>query len=78
MAEGCAAVTGELGVAVIGRGPATANDLHGAIYANRTGSKVLVISGEAPVRSGNPTAPVPDYKGFAAAAEVRSRLRSRS
>ena len=45
MAEGFAAATGKLGVAIIGRGPATANAMHGAAYAQRTGSRVLVIFG---------------------------------
>ena len=45
MAEGFAAATGELGIAIIGRGPATANALHGAMYAHRTGSRVLLIFG---------------------------------
>ncbi len=45
MAEGYSAGTGKLGVAIIGRGPATANGLHGAAYAQRTGSKVLLIFG---------------------------------
>src|SRR5438445_9048228 len=41
MAEGYAYATGELGVALIGRGPATANGLHAAVAASRMGSKVL-------------------------------------
>ena len=45
MAEGYAAATGRLGIAIIGRGPATTNALHGAVYANRTGSRVLLIFG---------------------------------
>ena len=45
MAEGYAAATGRLGVAIIGRGPATANALHGSVYASRTGSRVLLIYG---------------------------------
>ena len=45
MAEGYSASTGKLGVAIIGRGPATANGMHGAAYAQRTGSKVLLIFG---------------------------------
>jgi thiamine pyrophosphate-dependent acetolactate synthase large subunit-like protein len=49
MAEGYAYATDGLGIVVIGRGPATANGLHAATYANRTGSKVLIIYGEAPV-----------------------------
>src|SRR6516165_10724853 len=47
MADGYAYGSGRLGVAVIGRGPALANGLHGAIYAHRTGSPVLLIYGEA-------------------------------
>lgn len=45
MAEGFAAATGEIGIAIIGRGPATANALHGAMYAHRSGSRVLLIFG---------------------------------
>jgi acetolactate synthase I/II/III large subunit len=53
MAEGYAAATGQLGIAIIGRGPATANSLHGSVYANRTGSRVLIIYGTI----GSPQAP---------------------
>lgn len=67
MAEGYAAATGGLGVAVIGRGPATANGLHAAVYASRTGSQVLIISGDAPVAGGNFNGLGPDYKAFNAA-----------
>jgi acetolactate synthase I/II/III large subunit len=49
MAEGFAAATGKLGVAIIGRGPATANAMHGIAFANRTGSRVLVIFGASAV-----------------------------
>jgi thiamine pyrophosphate-dependent acetolactate synthase large subunit-like protein len=45
MAEGFAAATGQLGIAIIGRGPATANALHASVYASRTGSRVLLIYG---------------------------------
>ncbi len=48
MAEGYAAATGMLGIAVLGRGPATANSLHGATYACRTGSRVLLVYGHGP------------------------------
>src|SRR4029078_4697950 len=47
MAEGYSYATGKLGVAVIGRGPATANGLHAATYASRTGSRVPIITGDA-------------------------------
>src|SRR5215216_4608196 len=52
MAEGFAYGTGGLGVAVIGRGPATANGLHAITSASRTGSRVLIISGDAAVPGG--------------------------
>ena len=68
MAEGYAYSTGELGVALIGRGPATANGLHAAVAASRMGSKVLVIYGEAAVGSGAVNGIGPDYKGFDAQA----------
>ena len=45
MAEGYAGATGTLGIVIIGRVPATANALHGAMYAHRAGSRVLLIFG---------------------------------
>jgi len=63
MAEGHAYATGRLSIALIGRGPATANGLHAAVAASRMGSPVLVIYGEAPV-GGGPNAGGPDYKAF--------------
>jgi thiamine pyrophosphate-dependent acetolactate synthase large subunit-like protein len=68
MAEGYAYATGELGVAVIGRGPATANGLHAAVAASRMGSRVLVIYGDAAVGGGDGNGIGPDYKGFNAQA----------
>jgi len=68
MAEGYAYSTGELGVALIGRGPATANGLHAAVAASRMGSKVLVIYGDAAVASGSVNTIGPDYKGLNAQA----------
>jgi thiamine pyrophosphate-dependent acetolactate synthase large subunit-like protein len=47
MAEGYAVSTGRLGVAVLGRGPATANALHASAYACRGNSRVLLVFGEA-------------------------------
>ena len=64
MAEGFAYATDSLGVAVIGRGPATANGLHAATYASRTGSRMLIIYGEAAVPTGAANSLGPDYKGF--------------
>ena len=79
MAEGYAAASGRLGVAVIGRGPAAANALHGATYAKRTGSRVLLIFGEAAyaapaVRALGPDAKAFDTQGALRAAGIRSFL----
>jgi thiamine pyrophosphate-dependent acetolactate synthase large subunit-like protein len=79
MAEGFSYATGQLGVAVIGRGPATANGLHASTYASRSGSKVLIISGDAAVPSGGANGIGPDYKAFnatgvLAAAGIRTFL----
>src|SRR5215831_9664482 len=63
MADGYAYASGQLGVAVVGRGPALANGVHGAVYASRTGSPVLLIYGEAPTGY-RPNALGPDYKAF--------------
>ena len=64
MAEGYASTSGRLGIAVVGRGPATANGMHAAVYANRTGSPVLIIYGDAPVPGGHINTLGPDYKDF--------------
>ena len=64
MAEGYASATGSLGIAVIGRGPATANGLHAAVYAARTGSRVLIIYGDAAFGTSSTNALGPDYKAF--------------
>jgi len=63
MADGYAYASGQLGVAVVGRGPALANGVHGAVYASRTGSPVLLIYGEAPTGHRS-NALGPDYKAF--------------
>jgi acetolactate synthase I/II/III large subunit len=68
MAEGFASATGALGVAIIGRGPATANALHGTMYAHRTGSRVLLIFGASPTGS----AGGPDAKEFNAAGVMQA------
>jgi acetolactate synthase-1/2/3 large subunit len=77
MAEGYSYATGKLGVAVIGRGPATANGLHASTYASRSGSRVLIISGDAATSSGQANGIGPDYKalnaqGVLSAAGVKS------
>ena len=71
MAEGYAYTTGRIGVAVVGRGPALANGLHGAVYASRTGSPVLLIYGEA-ATSGRPNGLGPDYKAIDGVGVLRS------
>ena len=63
-ADGYAAATGRTGIALIGRGPATANGLHGSVFAARGGNRVLIIYGEAPVTNGAINTLGPDYKGF--------------
>ena len=64
MAEGYAAATGRLGVAIIGRGPATANAMHGAAYAQRTGSRVLIIFGASSIAHRASGGAEPDTKEF--------------
>ena len=64
MAEGYASATGALGIAVVGRGPATANGLHAAVYAARAGSRVLIIYGDAAFGAQSTNALGPDYKAF--------------
>ncbi len=62
-AEGYAAATGRLGVAIIGRGPAAANGMHGIVAVSRVGTPVLVIMGEDDPKPA-PNAVGPDYKGY--------------
>ncbi|MCH9671667.1 MAG: thiamine pyrophosphate-binding protein [Gammaproteobacteria bacterium] len=64
MAEGYSYTTGRLGVALVGRGPATANGLHGSVYALRTGSSVLIMYGEASIGTPKNLPVGPDYKAF--------------
>jgi thiamine pyrophosphate-dependent acetolactate synthase large subunit-like protein len=64
MAEGYAAATGKLGIAILGRGPATANALHGAVYAQRSGSKVLLVFGFTSMSSRVVDGLGPDGKAF--------------
>src|SRR5215467_7006020 len=60
-----------IGVAVVGRGPALANGLHGAVYASRTGSPVLLIYGEA-ATGARPNGLGPDYKAIDGVGVLRS------
>jgi len=71
-AAGYAAATGKLGVALIGRGPAMANAVHGILSAAKSGMPVLVISGDAPLGRGVVNALGPDLKSFPAATVVRA------
>ena len=64
MAEGYAFATGRLGIAIIGRGPATANGLHAAVAASRMGSRLLIIYGDQAQPTGAVNPMGPDYKGF--------------
>lgn len=73
MAEGYAASSGKLGIAIIGRGPATANAMHGAVYAQRSGSRVLMIFGAPPISVGvSPDGLGPDGKALDAAALMQA------
>lgn len=71
-AMGYAAATGKLGVALIGRGPAMANAMHGTLSAAKSGLPVLIISGDAPLARGALNALGPDLKSFPAATVVRA------
>src|SRR4051812_6546859 len=64
MAEGYATSSGRLGVALIGGGPATANGLHGTVYARKTGSRVLLMVGAPPDVPANPNGFGPDTKSM--------------
>ena len=72
MAEGFATAGGELTVALIGRGPATANGLHAAVLASRTGAPLLIIYGDQPVPGPALNGLGPDYKGFDGAGVLRA------
>ena len=72
MAAGYAAASGKLGVALIGRGPAMANAMHGTISAAKSGLPVLIISGDAPLARGAVNPLGPDLKAFPAATVVRA------
>lgn len=68
MAEGYASATGKLAIVILGRGPATANGLHGIVYARKSGAPVLVIVGASADGVPNPNAMGPDNKLLDAAA----------
>ncbi|OED49004.1 hypothetical protein AB838_08555 [Rhodobacteraceae bacterium (ex Bugula neritina AB1)] len=62
MADGFAAATGKVGVALVGRGPAFANGFNGLTYAKVTANPVLVMYGDAPANAGQANVSGPDYK----------------
>ena len=65
MAEGYATATGRLGIAILGRGPATANAANGALFALRSGARVLLIFGAPSTSVGAaPNALGPDTKAL--------------
>ena len=72
MAAGYAAASGKLGVALIGRGAAMANGMHGSMSSSRTGMPVLIISGDLPLARGVSNALGPDLKNFPAAMVLRT------
>ena len=72
MAEGYAAATRGLGIAILGRGPATANALHGATYALRSGSRVLLVFGYPSIAPASPDAYGPDTKAFDSVGVLRA------
>jgi acetolactate synthase-1/2/3 large subunit len=72
MAEGYASASGRLGVAIVGRGPATANALNGALFAERSGARVLLIMGATPVARPSINSLGPDGKRFDADAVLKA------
>lgn len=64
MAEGYASASGKLGIVILGRGPATANGMHGMGYARRAGTPVLMIMGADPVGPRPANGVGPDRKSF--------------
>jgi thiamine pyrophosphate-dependent acetolactate synthase large subunit-like protein len=72
MAEGYATSSGRLGVVCIGRGPATANGLHGTVYARKTGTPVLMLLGAGRDAPPDPNGFGPDTKALDAVAVLRA------
>jgi thiamine pyrophosphate-dependent acetolactate synthase large subunit-like protein len=72
MAEGYASASGCIGVAIVGRGPATANALNGALFAERSGARVLLIMGATPVARPSINSLGPDGKRFDADAVLKA------
>lgn len=72
MAEGYASATGRLGIVLLGRGPATANGLHGIVYARKAGSRVLVLLGAGHDAPPDPNGFGPDTKALDQVALLRA------
>ena len=72
MAEGYATSSARLGVVCIGRGPATANGLHGTVYARKTGTPVLMLLGAGRDTPPEPNAFGPDTKALDSVAVLRA------
>ena len=72
MAEGYATSSGRLGVVCIGRGPATANGLHGTVYARKTGTPVLMLLGAGRDALPDPNGFGPDTKALDSVAVLRA------
>ncbi len=72
MAEGYASASGRVGIAIVGRGPASANALNGALYAERSGAKVLLIVGATPAARPPLNSLGPDGKRFDADAVFKA------
>ena len=72
MAEGYASASGRIGIAIVGRGPATANALNGALFAERSGARVLLIMGATPVARPSINSLGPDGKRFDADAVLKA------
>ena len=72
MATGYAAASGKLGVALIGRGAAMANGIHGSMSSSRTSLPVLIVSGYEPLARGAANLLGPDLKSFPAATVLRA------
>lgn len=72
MADGYASATGAVAICIIGRGPATANALLGAMQALRSGSKVLLIFADSPLGLPEPNALGPEQKAFNSTAVLQA------
>lgn len=72
MADGYSSGTGEVAIAIIGRGPATANAVLGVMQALRSGSKVLLIFADSPIGFQEPNMLGPEQKAFNSAAVLQA------